>query len=278
MRKTIPLMITAVVGTAMILASFIPHAPFDWLQTNLSVFFAIIAAFAMILGAGNLLRIHVGNMAKQKKGWGFSAVCVLGFFVTLIGGLFKIGNPAGITGALEEPGSWFAYIYEWVLAPLQSTMFALLAFFVASASYRAFRAKNREATMLLVAAFVILIRRTLLGTVITEAVPGIVEIFFGLILLGLFRERYRAKQMIAAGVLGLLGLALTGFGIVGFVSKLTGNPIDVVTIPELVNWIMINPQLAGQRAIMIGICLGVISMSLRILIGVERSHLGSDSD
>ena len=278
MRKTIPLMITAVVGTAMILASFIPHAPFDWLQTNLSVFFAIIAAFAMILGAGNLLRIHVGNMAKQKKGWGFSAVCVLGFFVTLIGGLFKIGNPAGITGALEEPGSWFAYIYEWVLAPLQSTMFALLAFFVASASYRAFRAKNREATMLLVAAFVILIGRTLLGTVITEAVPGIVEIFFGLILLGLFRERYRAKQMIAAGVLGLLGLALTGFGIVGFVSKLTGNPIDVVTIPELVNWIMINPQLAGQRAIMIGICLGVISMSLRILIGVERSHLGSDSD
>lgn len=278
MRKTIPLFITAVVGTAMILASFIPHPPFDWLQTNLSVFFAIIAAFAMILGAGNLLRIHVGKMTKQAKGWGFSAVCVIGFCVTLIVGLFKIGNPAGITGALEESGSWFLYVYEWVLAPLQSTMFALLAFFVASASYRAFRAKNREASMLLVAAFVILIGRTLLGTVITEAAPGVVEIFFGLILLYLFRERQRAKQLIAAGVLGVLGLALTGFGAYALFAKLGGSPIDVITIPELVNWIMIKPQLAGQRAIMIGICLGVISMSLRILIGVERSHLGSDSD
>ena len=278
MKKTIPLAITALVGTTMILASFIPHSPFDWFQAHLSIFFAIIAAFAMILGAGNLMRIHTKAVVKQAKGWGFSAVTIIGFFATLILGLFKVGNPAGITGALEEPGSWFLNIYEWVLAPLQSTMFALLAFFVASASYRAFRAKNREATMLLVAAFVILIGRTLLGTVITNAVPGVVELFFGLILLYLFRERQLAKQWVAAVIIGIFGLGLTVFGIVGLVAKFSGSPIDVVTIPELVNWIMINPQLAGQRAIMIGICLGVISMSLRILIGVERSHLGSDSD
>ncbi len=278
MKKTVPLLITALVGITMILAAFIPHWPFSVFELELSVFFNIIAAFAFFLGAGNLLQIHLGKVSKQVKGWGYSAVCVIGFVVTLVAGLFKLGNPAGITGALEEPGSWFAWIYDWMLAPLQSTMFSLLAFFVASASYRAFRAKNREATMLLIAAFVILIGRTLLGTIITDVFPGIVEMFFGAILLWIAFTTFKAKQMIATGVLGVIGAAATGFGLWGFISKLTGNPIDVISVPELVNWIMVTPQLAGQRAIMIGICLGVISMSLRIIIGVERSHLGSDSE
>lgn len=279
MRKTIPLLITAAVGIAMIVASFIPHPPFDTFDRELSVFFNIIAAFAFILGAGNLLQIHMGKMAKAAKGWGFSAVTVVGFFVTLAAGLFKIGNPGGITASLEERGSWFHYIYEYILGPLQATMFSLLAFFVASASYRAFRAKNREATMLLLAAFVILIGRTLVGALITDIFPGVVEISIGAVLLWLAYSNYRAKQLLFAVPLGLISAAFAIYGAVGFfTAKLGSNPLDIVTVPELVNWIMINPQMAGQRAIMIGICLGVISMSLRIIIGVERSHLGSDSD
>jgi hypothetical protein len=50
----------------------------------------------------------------------------------------------------------------------------------------------------------------------------------------------------------------------------------VLQIPNLAIWIMNAPNLAGQRAIMIGISLGVISMSLRLLLGIERSYLGGD--
>jgi len=276
MRKQVPLAITFVVGVLMIVSSFIPHPPFDTLDSDLSTHFNILAAFALVLGAGNLLQIHMGAMAKQKKGWGFSAVTVVGFFVTLIFGLFKLGNPAGITGALEEPGSYFKWLYDFIFSPLQATMFSLLAFFVASASYRAFRAKSREATMLLVAAFVILMGRTLLQGVITDWMPGAVELFFGLILAFVARGQFKAKNMIGAGIIGLVGAGLIVFGLYGFFGNLGDGTVDVLTIPELVSWIMVTPQLAGQRAIMIGICLGVISMSLRIIMGVERSHLGSD--
>ena len=109
--------------------------------------------------------------------------------------------------------------------PLASTMYALLAFFVASASYRAFRAKNREATVLLIAAFIILLGSTPFGQMLTAWMPHSFSIF---------------------------------------------------EIPNLAVWIMSSPNLAGQRAIMIGIGLGVVSMSLRLILGIERTYLGGD--
>ena len=68
MRKQVPLAITFVVGVLMIVSAFIPHPPFDTLDGDVSKIFAILAAFALVLGAGNLLRIHLGAVLKQKKG------------------------------------------------------------------------------------------------------------------------------------------------------------------------------------------------------------------
>ncbi len=135
------------------------------------------------------------------------------------------GNPGGIAASVTASGSWFQTIFERVMNPLSSTMYALLAFYVASASYRAFRAKNREATILLVAAFVILLGRTPFGTMITAWIP---------------------------------------------------DSLSALQVPNMAIWIMSSPNLAGQRAIMIGIGLGVVSMSLRVLLGIERTYLGED--
>ena len=171
LKRSIPIFITFLVGTVLIVSFFIPHKPFGELGEDFAVFFDIISVFAFVLGGGNLVRIHGDKIGKRAAGWGYSAVCMIGFFVTLVIGLGKIGNPWGIQGDVTESGSYFFSVYEFVFKPLSATMFALLAFYVASASYRAFRAKNLEATILLVAAFIILLGRTFLGTIATMWLP-----------------------------------------------------------------------------------------------------------
>ena len=226
-RRSIPILITFLVGAVLVASFFIPHRPFGTLGENFAVFFDIIAVFAFFLGGGNLVRLHGEKVYRRQAGWGYSVVCLAAFFATLILGLFKLGNPWGIQGDLTEVGSPFNTVYESIITPLSSTMFALLAFYVASASYRAFRAKNAEATVLLVAAFVILLGLTFLGALLTDWLP---------------------------------------------------EPLAFLKVGHLANWLLANPNLSGQRAIMIGISLGIISTSLKIILGIERTHLGTDGE
>ncbi len=210
MRREVPLVLTAMVGLTMIIAHFIP--PLNILKDMFEDWFFIIAAFAIYLGVLNLLRINADKIYKKQRDWPFGAVVIFGFLVITIPGLFFSGGRS-----FSEMGTPFYYLYIHVYYPLSATMFALLAFFVASASYRAFRARNVEATMLLVAAFVLMLGRVPIGDWITAWLP----------------EGYRL-----------------------------GNAAD---------WIMDFPQTAGQRAIMIGIALGLVSSALRVILGLERA-------
>ncbi len=167
MKRSIPLLITFLVGLSLILAMFIPHWPFNVLNERFSIFYDLIAVFAFILGGGNLLKVHIRKVQRKGGDWKFSLVTIIGFFLMLGAGLAKIGVPEGLSGDYQANGSLFKYIYDSAFQPLQATMFSLLAFFVASASYRAFRAKTLEATILLVAAFIILLRPTPLGYYLT---------------------------------------------------------------------------------------------------------------
>ena len=225
MKRTIPLAITFIVGLSLIVAMFIPHDPFHGLDRNFSIFYDVIAVFAFILGGGNLLRVHFRKVQNKRRDWKYSIVTICGFFLMLGAGLLKIGVQEGFRGDFQGAGSLFQYLYDVTFQPLQATMFSLLAFFVASASYRAFRAKTREATILLVAAFIILLRPTPLGFYLTFWLP---------------------------------------------------RQLDFLKIPNLSTWILSVPNMAGQRAIMIGIALGIVSTSLRLILGIERSYLGGE--
>lgn len=232
MKQTIPAVIAGVVGTVMIIAFFVPPAQ-KWQQTA-EIWFTILAAIAFLIGGANLCLHHLKKVAHQHAGWGFSAVTLIAFVATVIVGLLKIGVPAAAkypdypwSGTYMDEGGGIWWLYEYVMSPIIATMFSLLAFYVASAAFRAFRAKNVEAMLLLATAFIVLLGRTYAGTVLTAWVP---------------------------------------------------ESMSALTLPGLTGVIMAIFTTAGQRAIMLGIALGTAAISLRIILGLDRSYLGSGKD
>ena len=232
MKRTVPLLITAIGGFVLVIAYFIPYAQ-GWGE-NTAIWFDILASIAFILGGGNLLKIHLKKVSDQVEGWAYSLITLVAFLVTLFVGLFKIGvhpNPMFIdyawSGEYREMGSPFWWLYEYAFKPLTATMFSMLAFYIASAAFRAFRAKNLEAILLLGTAFIILLGRTFAGIFLTSWFP---------------------------------------------------DAISGLRIENLTVYIMSVFNTAGNRAIMIGIALGIASTSLKVLLGVDRSYLGSGEE
>lgn len=164
MKREIPLFLTSVIGLFMILSFFVPHqlvsVPADFLQACA----VIVVAFGYVLGGANVLRMNFDGIYKRQEGWPYKIVLVAGLLATLI------------IGAIEGPGFLSAgtrskWIYDNLYSPMAATMFALLAFYIASAAFRAFRIRTTEAALLAIAALIVMLGRVPVGTVLTSWVP-----------------------------------------------------------------------------------------------------------
>ena len=183
MRRKIPLTIAFIFGIVMIIQFFIPHpVSRDFYQTVLD-WLIIVGAFTYILAATSLIRMHKGKIKHRKPGWGFSYVTIISLAITavigVIGGAFQ---PTQITTWLFgrfnfhiEQSTILMLIYTYVQIPMGATMFSLLAFFIASAAFRAFKARNLTAILLLLTAFIVMLGRVPVGSLISKRMPDIVE-------------------------------------------------------------------------------------------------------
>jgi len=207
MRREVPVVICFLAGLSFILEYFIPHQNVRPIFENFRQWAIIVITFAYVLGISNIVRVNYHVIQKKGRDWFYKMVLVLGLFFMIIVGLFF--------GGIGE-GTVFFWIYNNAYSPLQSTMFALLAFFIASAAFRAFRVRTFQASLLAITAILVMLGRVPVGENVWKS------------------------------------------------------------FPDLVEWIMNVPQLAGKRAIMIGAALGAISTALKILVGLERTYLGGE--
>ncbi|MDP6853099.1 MAG: hypothetical protein QGF36_04520 [Candidatus Marinimicrobia bacterium] len=168
---------------------------------------------------------------------------------------------------MQTEGSLFSWMFFNIFNPLSASMFALLAFFVASASYRAFRIRNFEATLLLVAGIILMLGRVPIGELIPWWMVAILIVFgIGALTAPWFKDKRLLVAFILGGILLFVGIGVS----MGW----NEAPPSALLIPVIQDWIFDYPTTAGSRALMIGIALGIVATSFRIIIGIERSFLG----
>lgn len=208
MKRQLPLALVFLCGVLMVIQYFVPHQISVDLFTYANDFVIVIGILSLPIGIVSLLR-HTWSKARSNPGERFyAAVTLLGFAVMVVAGADR--------DWYNDPNGLFRRGFNNVLVPAQSTLFAMLAFYIASAAYRAFRVRNWVAAVLLVTASVVMLR--------------------------------------------------------------------ILPLPEplaswnaaIVRWTLAVPNLAAKRAILIGVGLGGVAYSMKILLGIERSYMGRD--
>ncbi|MFH1686104.1 MAG: hypothetical protein ABIE70_01115 [bacterium] len=269
MKRELPFVLVFIAGMFMIFQYFVPHWRSEFVYEFALDWIMIIGIFALALGIWSLYRVSFDKISTHKPNWGYSYVTLAGLFVMVafgftqrtgeewglyflwlvlcMAGLFaliQIGVEkaagrrrlvAGVAGALligavlvavfddawrfyfyTQEGlqnSMFRAFFDYVMMPILATMFSLLAFFIASAAYRAFRARNVLASLLLLAALIVMLR-------FNPWLPY---------------AEYFARTS---------------------------------------NWLMNVPNLAAQRAIVVGVGLGMVATALKVILGIERGYMG----
>lgn len=220
LKRTIPILIASLSGALLVFSYFFPAT--EKAGEIVADWFNVMAAVAFVLGAGNLLLVNLERISSQRPGWAYSAITILSFAAMLAFGMLKIGavpDPrypdVHFAGSYDSPASPFGWFYEHVFSPLGATMFALLAFYVASAAFRAFRAKNIESILLLGTAFIILLAQTWFS-VLTAWIPA--DGMFGFLRLDSMRtgitEYIQTAGMRAITIGIALGVIATGIRVI----------------------------------------------------------------
>ena len=324
LKRYIPIAIVAIFGSLTLSAWFIDNETIEtFANDDATQFFGIMAAFAVFLGALDLLKLQFIKFIKKQKGWQYSAISIISFFFAFIIGFFIRGayfvedkvffteeaaleslitvdisksqqetsykvqensfkdlsdakdfaikqnliTPVDWGAHVQKNGSLFQWMFKYIFSPLSATMFALLAFFVASASFRAFRARNFEASLLLLAGIIIMIGRVPAGGLISSWMV----MYLIVLVSGLYIHYLKKKNNVT------IIFTLAGFILVTIAGMITGWPIDkpsIFYLPLLQEWIYLVPNAAGSTAILMGIGLGIVVTSLRYIFGLEKSYLG----
>lgn len=138
----------------------------------------VVGSFAVGLGVFSLLQLHSRTIARQRPGWGYSTALLISFGAMTTFGLMNAYSakttiiPA-VSGlwASQNAHGMFQFLFRGGLTNLGSATFSIIAFYIASAAYRAFRIRSLEATLLMVAALIVMLGSVSFGTWFTHAIP-----------------------------------------------------------------------------------------------------------
>jgi hypothetical protein len=166
LKKDLPVVLVFFTGVVMIAAYFVqaPEIALNDFGGNLSLIASVIASYATILGIVSIIIVHVKHLSKRTKGqWVYSIELLVLMLAMIVLGLI------GTMGT--HP--YFVSLYQGPLMALDMTIYSLLAFYIASAAFRAFKVKSTEGLILAVAGIFVMLMNAPVGAVIWPGFPPV---------------------------------------------------------------------------------------------------------
>jgi len=162
MRKELPIILCMASGWIIMLDFFVPRPFVGAAAEALIGWTLILSAGSFLMGGLSVFAVNLSRVRRRDPGAHYRILLLL-----------CLGTMAllGIIGGIGE-GTVYNWIFQNVQVPMESTMFSLLAFFIASAAYRAFRMRNARATVLLLCAAVVMLGNVPLGGAIWSGFPS----------------------------------------------------------------------------------------------------------
>ncbi len=168
-KRRLPLLVVFLSGMTMIIAFYIPHPVSQDTIEGAQRWVRIIKNSALVLGVLSLVTTsypedpaQAGRLWLQRGGFLFFIPMVffgLNFLHLPEAMNFQGGIDAPAEGVFS-PGFWMFTNFK---VSMESTMYSLLAFFIASAAFRAFRARSVDATIMLIVALFVMVGRISYG-------------------------------------------------------------------------------------------------------------------
>jgi len=122
-----------------------------------------VMAMAVGVGAVNLVSHHLGHMARNRKGWANSLALLVSIVVMFGYQVLSFHYPHSMNITTVQH-----FLFQYVYLAMDATTFSLLGFYMASAAYRAFRLKSREAALMMTVSLLVMLGQIPLGQRLTS--------------------------------------------------------------------------------------------------------------
>jgi len=162
-KRQIPIFLTGLVGAVMLAEYYLPLVPAVTVATEIQRWAVILSAFAIFTSTFQLLKFHGKKIVGRAPGqWYISGwmIAIL-LFMVAIGVAYSVRHPA------------YVWLFNNIYYTLSASTNSLMGFFIASAAYRAFKARTIEGSILLVSAILVAFTNVPIGILMWRDFPVI---------------------------------------------------------------------------------------------------------
>jgi hypothetical protein len=196
LKREVVYAITGLVTVLMFLEYFFFPESTSWAEM-IRTWSVIIYNISLGLGAVRLTMAHSMNVQRKRENWQYSGLLLVALAIMTLTGL------AGyfMTG-LQSNNAIYQWMFVNVYTPLGATLYPITGFYIFSAAYRAFRARNIDAALMLIAGCFVILSNAPVGEAIWVGFATVGE---------WFRFTGQVPGMRTFALVGTLGMIAYGF-------------------------------------------------------------------